>query len=133
MNRLRDTLIRFMYGRYGYDDLNGTMFWAALIVELVGIFTQSSLCFLASTVLLTLVMIRGLSKNRVKRSAENRKFRSLTEVPRRVFKAFAMGRKDQEHRYFICPRCHQICRVPKGRGEVTVHCPKCGMDFTRRA
>ena len=133
MNRLRNRLYRFMYGRYGYDDLNGTMFWASLLIELVGIFTQNTFCFLASVVLLTLVMIRGLSKNRVKRSAENRKFRSLTEVPRRLLKALAMARKDKSHRYFICPRCHQICRVPKGRGEVTVHCPKCGMDFTRRA
>ena len=80
-----------------------------------------------------LVVSRALSRNRVKRSAENRIFRERTVVPRRLFKAWSMGRKDKAHRYYLCPKCHQICRVPRGRGEVNVHCPKCGMEFTRRS
>ena len=126
-------MYRFMRDRYGYDELNYTMFAGALIADIAGLITGVPACMAASLVLLGLVIFRALSKNRVKRLGENRVFLEKTTVPRRLFKAWVLGRKDREHRYYLCPKCHQICRVPKGRGEVSVHCPTCGMEFTRRS
>ena len=133
MNRFREWIYRFMRDRYGYDELNYTLFAGAVIADLAGIFTGVQACMAVSLILLILVVSRALSRNRVKRSTENRIFRERTVVPRRLFKAWSMGRRDKAHRYYLCPKCHQICRVPRGRGEVSVHCPKCGMEFTRRS
>ena len=133
MRRIKDWTMRFMRGRYGYDDLNYTMLAAALLLNLIGLFTRTAFCSTAALILLLLVMIRALSRNTVKRAQENRRFRSAVLVPRRLFKAFMLNRKDKEHRYYLCPGCHQICRVPKGRGEVSVRCPECGQRFERRS
>ena len=133
MKRIQEWMYRFMRDRYGYDDLNYTMFAAALIADIAGLITGSGACMAVSFVLLVLVVIRALSKNRVKRIEENRVFRAHTTVPRRLCKAWSMGRKEKSHRYYLCPKCHQICRVPRGRGQVSVHCPKCGMEFMRRS
>lgn len=133
MNTLRQKLYRFMAGRYGYDDLNYTMLGGALLLNIVGMLTRTTLCMTLALVLLILLMIRALSKNRVKRIEENRRFRAATVVPRRLYKAVRLGRADKAHRYYLCPKCHQICRVPAGRGQVSVHCPGCGQEFSRRS
>ena len=133
MSGFREKLIRFARDRYGYDDLNYTMLAAALLLDIIGMITKSDLCLAAALVFLTLVMIRALSKNRVKRAEENRRFRNATLVPRRWLKAQKLQRGDTAHRYYLCPHCHQICRVPKGRGSITVHCPSCGNAFELRS
>ena len=41
--------------------------------------------------------------------------------------------KDREYKYFVCPGCGQICRVPKKRGKITITCPRCHASFDRRS
>ena len=38
-----------------------------------------------------------------------------------------------EYHHFLCPGCGQKLRVPRGRGHVMVHCPRCGRDFEEYA
>ena len=38
-----------------------------------------------------------------------------------------------EYHHFLCPGCGQKLRVPRGRGRVMVHCPRCGRDFEEYA
>ena len=33
--------------------------------------------------------------------------------------------RDKEHKYFTCPNCHTVCRVPRGKGRIVITCPKC--------
>ena len=33
------------------------------------------------------------------------------------------------YRFFKCPQCRQIVRVPKGRGKICITCPKCKTEF----
>ena len=40
--------------------------------------------------------------------------------------------KDRDNRYFKCPRCRQMVRVPRGKGTINIRCPKCGTQFTRK-
>ena len=40
--------------------------------------------------------------------------------------------KDRDNRYFKCPRCRQMVRVPRGKGTINIRCPKCGEKFIRK-
>lgn len=52
MNKLRDWLSNFMYGRYGMDPLGNFSLWAAIILMIIGLFTGSSLLYTLSILLL---------------------------------------------------------------------------------
>ena len=66
-------------------------------------------------------IFRCLSRNTYKRYQENRKYLQLLD---RV--------KDREHRYFDCPKCHQRVRVPRGKGKISISCPRCKEKFVRQ-
>ena len=46
----------------------------------------------------------------------------------------ALGPVSYTHlRYFSCPHCRQQVRVPKGRGKISITCPKCGTQFIKKS
>ena len=122
--KLRMGLQRFMAGRYGTDKLN-------MAILCVGLgFTFLSMLFPLAAVKLILTtasygcmfvaIFRSLSRNIYKRYEENRKFL-----------LFFQKLKDKEHRYYNCPRCHQQVRVPRGKGKISITCPKCKEKFIK--
>ncbi len=32
-------------------------------------------------------------------------------------------------KYYMCSKCHQQIRVPKGKGKIEIRCPKCSNRF----
>ena len=40
--------------------------------------------------------------------------------------------RDKEHRYYDCPRCRQQVRVPRGKGKISITCPKCKEKFVKK-
>ena len=65
-------------------------------------------------------MFRCFSRNTYQRYRENRKYLMLLD---RI--------KDREHRYFECPKCRQPVRVPRGKGKISITCPKCKEKFVK--
>ncbi len=125
--KLRSGLQRFMYGRYGQNDkLNSLLLWSGMIVVVVSMFLPSGVLTvvlpLVAYILLGVAMWRLLSRNVYRRALENRKFLALLA---RI--------KDREHRYFSCPKCKQVVRVPRGKGKILITCPKCREKFTKKA
>ena len=119
--RLRQSFVRFMYGRYGPDQLNTALLVLGAAITVIGmIFSLPVLTFL-SYIPLGLVIFRMFSRNLSRRRQENRRFMQLVT---RV--------KDRDSRYFSCPTCRQTVRVPKGRGKINIHCPKCGGQFIKK-
>ena len=123
--RLSDALRRFMYGRYGNDKLNmailGAGVVACVLAMLLHIPLVNGLLILLSYVLMFWAIFRALSFNTYKRYRENRKYLQLLEQI-----------KDREHRYFDCPRCRQQIRVPRGKGKISITCPKCKEKFIKK-
>lgn len=39
---------------------------------------------------------------------------------------------DREHKYFRCPNCGQMLRVPKGKGKISISCRNCGTTFQKK-
>ena len=116
---------RFMQGRYGNDKLNTTILIVALVISLLQLFMPNYglrwALMLISYGFLGWAIFRMLSRNTYKRYEENRKYlRFLDRL------------KDKDHRYFDCPRCHQAVRVPKGKGKISITCPKCKEKFIKK-
>ena len=125
MDRIKQALVRFMAGRYGTDKLNMVLLTTGLVVSLAGLFVRLpvlNLCFmLLSYGLVGLTLYRTFSRNTYKRYQENRRFLQFFEKL-----------KDRQHRYYKCPRCHQQVRVPKGKGKISITCPKCKEKFVKK-
>lgn len=116
---------RFMAGRYGTDRLNMTILSAGLVACLISPFFKNAginLLFTAiSYGLMIWAIYRSLSRNTYARYQENRKFLQFFD-----------RLKDRQHRYYDCPKCRQVVRVPRGKGKIAITCPKCREKFIRK-
>ena len=120
--RLRDGFARFMYGRYGTDKLNMALLVTAVVLTLLGRITNLYALGLLAYIPLIAVLWRMFSRNIARRQRENQRFNQIF-----------VRLKDRNSRYFSCPRCHQTVRVPRGRGKINIHCPKCGNYFVKKS
>lgn len=136
MQKIKNGLYRFMYGRNGMDQLNG-----ALLRIYLGLFVVQVLCSLLRLgagvllldallwVLLVVICFRMFSKNLAKRRTENQKWVDWLWSGRSRRAGAKARRADKEHRYFTCKACKTICRVPVGKGRIVITCPKCGAQI----
>lgn len=129
---MRAMLQRFMYGRYGHDQLNWFLLVSYLVFYLIGLVSRISLFAIAADVLIILALFRVLSRNVTRRRAENAKFMKTAAPAIRWFKLRSAIAKDKDHRYFKCPNCGQQLRVPKGKGKITINCRNCGVSFEKK-
>ena len=123
--KLSAGLRNFMAGRYGTDRLNMAILSVGLVASLLSVLIKFApvnlVLFVLSYGMMFWAIFRTLSRNTYKRYQENRKFLQLT------------GRmKDREHRYFDCPKCRQMVRVPRGKGKISITCPRCREKFVKK-
>ena len=123
--RLRAGIRQFMTGRYGTDKLSLTLLVVAMVLSILSSFMGTSLLnpvlTLLSYVLMFWALFRVFSRKTYARYEENRKFL-------RFFDQL----KDRTHRYFSCPKCRQTVRVPRGKGKISITCPKCKEKFVKK-
>ena len=123
--KLKSGLRFFMLGRYGTDKLNLTLLGVALAASAMGMFFRHPAIALLMTAvsygLMIWAIFRMLSRNTYQRYRENRKFLQLLEQW-----------KDRQHRYYNCPRCRQTVRVPRGKGKISITCPRCKEQFIKK-
>src|SRR5690625_6040509 len=102
---------RFMYGRYGVDQLyiaGGILFVAIQILQL---FLRIPLVNILLLVFLGWLMFRVFSKNISARQAENRKFMEMTQVVKaKGQKLSSRFLEIQTHRYRKCSSCETTDR-----------------------
>ena len=130
---IRRYMTRFMAGRYGGDQLNLLLMALYLILYALFLFTQILAFELLATVLVFVSLFRSLSRNLERRRAENSRFLQTVRPLWRKWAAFRARAHDKEHRYFKCPNCGQMMRVPRGKGRITVHCRACGAAFEEKS
>ena len=129
--KIRNALSRFMYGRNGADHLCLATIWTAIGLDVIAAifklpdFVEMILSFV-STVLLLITIFRLFSRKLDKRRAENAWFLQKIWWPiKGKFNRNKQQRQDKEHKYFTCPNCKTVCRVPKGKGNIVITCPRC--------
>ena len=115
----------FMVGRYGTDKLNMVILSAGLVACLISAFFRDPQINLLLTAvsygLMIWALFRSFSRNTYKRYQENRKFLQFFD-----------RLKDRDHRYYDCPKCRQVVRVPRGKGKIAITCPKCREKFVKK-
>ena len=123
--KISSGLRSFMAGRYGTDRLNMMILCAGLgasiLSMLIPVQPLNLIFWALSYVLMILAIFRSLSRNTYKRYQENRKFLQIFD---RI--------KDRQHRYFDCPKCRQMVRVPRGKGKISITCPRCREKFVKK-
>ena len=126
-------------GRYGNDHLNLFIMLVSLIFGVATFFTYGigDLIFsMLQLMFLALWLMRAFSRNFYKRRAENMVFLRIWGKVKAFFrpvKGFFARLADRKHRYFKCPKCKSRLRVPRGRGKITITCPKCRNMFDKKS
>ena len=114
-----------MSGRYGTDRLNVVILCVGVAASLLSAMLQrqwiGQLFWVLSYALMVWAIFRSLSRNINRRYQENRRFLLMLD-----------RFKDRKNRYFLCPRCRQTVRVPRGKGKIMITCPKCKEKFQRK-
>ena len=141
--RMRNGVIRFMYGRNGMDQLNRALLWGYLAVLLLRMLTLgvlrgpayrawSVVWEIVTWALIVLIFFRMFSKNLYKRREENQKWVNAWWKVKSRWSGARARHADKDHKYFTCSRCKTICRVPVGKGKIVITCPKCGAQIRGR-
>ena len=127
-----------MAGRNGNDALNRFLLTANLVVLLLAVLLSrtalGSLLSLLVLVLLGLTYFRMFSRNLYRRRSENERFlreKEKLNAKLRVRKERWKQRKD--YKFFTCPSCKAVMRVPRGRGKIRIVCNRCGNSFTGKS
>ena len=141
MDKIRNALARFMYGRNGVDQLNIALLWVFLLLWIPQIILDATvqsalldlLLDLARLAVLVGMFFRMFSRNLYKRRAENQKWMGWWMRVRRARNDARARHADTAHKYFTCKNCKTICRVPAGKGKIIITCPKCGAEIHGRS
>lgn len=122
-----------MQGRYGNDPLNRFLMIVSLIIMILAIIWKPQIYVIAIAVL-GWGYYRMFSRKVYTRAVENQRYLEVRDsVLAKLNKKrnFLIQRKN--YHIYKCPGCGQKVRVPRGKGKIQVHCPKCGEDFIKRS
>ena len=137
MARARQRSAVFMAGRNGNDQFNLFLLVVDLALLLLGtIFSRSlgGICYPLMLVLLGYIYFRMFSRNVYKRRTENEAFlrrKAKIDAQLRLVKERWVQRR--EYKFFTCPSCKAVMRVPRGRGKIRIVCRKCGNSFSGKS
>ncbi len=151
MGKFKEKLYRFMYGRYGTDQLYNflmVLFFILWVVELIvlAIIPEGQLQGILSVVfgLLTTGVIvwmtfRTMSRNIYKRRRENEAYLKASRAVKRFFsfntssKTKSRNLDDAQHIFRDCTKCGSVLRLPRREGRHKVNCPRCHNSFYVKA
>ena len=133
LDNLKYKFAEFMQGRYGTDELNNGLFLLFIIFWIISMITGKSLFYTIGLVGLVYSIYRSLSRDHMKRSKERLWFLQQIDQVKRFFRQVKQ-RWDQRktHKFYRCKQCGVMIRVPRGKGQIEITCPKCGHKFIER-
>lgn len=127
---MKEKLRNFFSGRNGMDSLSSTLSWGSILVMLLSGFVQvnwlRTILYYLSLVGLFYAYYRVFSRNLSKRQAENWAFVSWKNQLKQRWQ------QRKTHRFYRCPKCKTVLRVPKGKGKISITCRSCGEKFIRK-
>jgi len=123
---------KFMYGRYGIDELYHFLFVLYIIVLIINLFFQNTWFMIIELVIVFIMFFRVFSKKIYKRSNENQLYLKIKRKLFKPFKEFKRNIKDKNHVYKKCSKCKTILKLPLPStwGIKRAKCPKCKKILT---
>ena len=127
MNNLQNKIYRFMYGRYGIDELYKFSLIVYIILLILNRFINSKIIYTLEWILIFTMMFRSFSKQTTKRKIENNKYLKIKKKIIKPFYDIKKNIKDKNHIYKKCHHCKTILRLPlpTKRGIKHSKCPTC--------
>ena len=133
MNGFKDKFARFMYGRYGMDQLSRNLSLICLVLLVITMFSRSNVLYAIALAGIIYTYFRVFSRNISKRSEENEKYLSFNyKVVGKINRIKYIIKDNKTHKIFKCPSCSQKIRVPRGKGRISIKCPKCRIEFIKK-
>ena len=125
--KIGNSFARLMYGRYGTDELSLVLLFLSLLLGLLSNLPTVGWIFLILSLTgMTFSLFRGFSKNIPRRRRELECYLKIKRAPQKARQLRKNKKRDKKtHLYFKCPSCKAVLRVPKGKGEILVTCPRC--------
>lgn len=138
--RIAEALARFMQGRYGLDQLSRFLSIFSAVVLILSLFVRGAaggklgtLFFCLAFAALVWSYIRIFSRNFLQRQKENDRYLILSGKCRSWFQLQRdCFQQRGEYSFFRCPGCHEMVRVPKGKGRIRITCRRCGYSFEKK-
>ena len=134
LQKARAALQKFMTGRRGADEFSLMLLIVGVVLSILSGFSGLWVLSLLGYAAYIYALYRMFSRNIEKRYQENVKFlatqRKVVTEARQTFMRLKNIRK---YKYFKCPECHSLLRLPRKAGEVTITCGKCHHAFKQKA
>ncbi|RKM58199.1 hypothetical protein D6853_01275 [Butyrivibrio sp. X503] len=134
---MRNFFSRFFqgrYGSYGTDKLTRFLLILAVINFLVSICSPMGFLYYIAVALMAYSCYRLLSRNISARYKENEYFE---KVFKKITGLFKRTRSDlysrKNYHIYTCPNCSQKIRIPRGKGQIIIRCPKCLTEFKKKS
>lgn len=133
---MRERLIRFMTGRNGADNLSRAVSVVVIVLLVVSLLFHGDAVralWILAVLGMVYVYFRMFSRNVYKRRDENAKYLRATAGVRTYFRGLReRWSQRRDYKFFRCPSCRTLLRVPKGKGKIKVVCRKCGNSFIKK-
>ena len=133
---MRERFYRFMAGRNGSDLFSRFLSFAAVAFMLLSLIfrgTAGTVMWYIALLLLIYDYFRIFSRNLPRRRAENAKYCQYRGQLIDGFRDWRERRhQSRDYKFFRCPSCSVMLRVPRGKGHIRVTCRKCGTSFERK-
>ena len=124
-----------MAGRYGVDQFGRFISIVVLILFILSLFTSgklSQILMLLAVAGIVYMYFRVFSRNTAKRRGENDQYMKRTRSMRMFFMSLSERWKQRrDYKFFRCPSCGTLLRVPRGKGKIKIVCRKCGNSFIK--
>ena len=123
-----------MQGRYGQDAFTRFLLGAMLACVVLNLLVGSRFLSIMAWALLVYAYFRLFSRTHAARYAENQRYLNATAKFRYWFDQQKRLKEERKyHHIYVCPKCRQKIRIPKGKGKIMVRCPKCRHEFQKRS
>ena len=118
---------KFMYNRYGSDELSKSLFKVYVLLVLINLFIKINIIFYIELLLILTVLFRYFSKNITRREKENKLFFKIKKILLKPFKLVKINIQDKNNVYKKCHKCKTILKLPLPHkiGFKKVKCPEC--------
>ncbi len=151
MGKFKEKLYRFMYGRYGADQLYTFLMILFIVLWVIEIIvfavvpegtwqTVTSIVFaVLSASLMGWMIFRSMSRNIAKRRRENEIYLKASRAVKRFFTfntARSTKSRNQDDAIYVfrdCTKCGCVLRLPRRVGKHKVKCPRCSHSFFVKA
>lgn len=124
---LSNKFIKFMYGRYGPDNLWNFLFKVYILLFIINLFLNSNLINTLELLIVIIMLYRFFSKKINQRRKENQEFLKLKKKVTKPFSNIKRNIDDKSNVYKKCKHCKKILKLPLPDkiGIKKVKCPNC--------